>query len=490
MNKLLIKFCVISSSISILFCSLNDDAIMVGVSNAYTNLSRGYGCVGINPANLAIEPKFSINLGGFVYGLRNNIFRYNEIIEISGKNMIDSTSVNYYDKNRLKDLIGYNDFIISNEFSSIVPFLNFSIKNFAFTTKTKSFSEFGMPRLFLNLIFFGNTINEEIEFNIPYSTQTVQETAFSYGKENNDVYYGVSLKHLLGIFHSDLYPIDKSYFVTDTSSFVVEGSYLFRQGIGGNGFSLDFGVLTKEFLDGYQFGLSLINVFGYINWGNNSFFRGLTEGLVESIIPEEFQLRSGEFRYYSFSVDSLTALSLSTDSPGDLVSTINYPVIKVNQIEDVDLFLYNSDLVVDLPDSSGYLVPSGDMPDSFIEKHTMNRGFVTPYPTLFRIGLSRRLMDDTIFEIDLVTSFNNSMGYSHKWQFNFGSEITRFKSYPIRFGFSLDHIGSSISFGSGFHKRKFNYDYAFALYGIRLSYNDLSLANSRGIKFSMNLSWQ
>ena len=484
MNKKYIRYIVFLLNISIALCDLYNDAMKVGVSNAYTNISRGYSCVGINPANLALNTNFMLDLGSFSFGVKNNSFSFNDIVDINGSNMADSTQLNYYNKNKLKDLINREGIIVSNHFRASLPALKMSMNKYALVTDTKVYSEIGVPSLLLELLFFGNVVGERVPFNIPYNIQAVQETSFSYGSQYKDIYYGLSVKHLFGLFHSDLYAIDSSYFLTDTSSFVMEGSYLLRQGLGGSGFSLDLGLLTKEFFNGYQFGFSLVNIFGQINWSNNNFLRGLTEGVVNSIIPKELQLRPNEYIYYHFSIDSLTAETISSNGTSGLVKTNDYPVIKVANLEDVDSFSYNNDLVVSLPDSSGYLVPSDQMSNGFIERYTENNEFITDYPTLLRMAVSKKMLDDAIIEIDFLTSFSNGMGYTDKWQMSLGTEVFKFPSYPIRFGFMFSNSGTSISLGSGIHKNKFNYDYAISLY------DGISISKAKGLKLALSLSWK
>ena len=48
--------------ISLVFSQYNQDARMLGISGAYTNISEGFSCVGINPANLSYGTQYSINL--------------------------------------------------------------------------------------------------------------------------------------------------------------------------------------------------------------------------------------------------------------------------------------------------------------------------------------------------------------------------------------------------------------------------------------------
>ena len=94
-------------NISIVLCGLNNDARMLGVSNAYTNISRGYSCIGINPANLAVSPGFTMNFGSLYSSTTNNLLSVKNYNDFSGSNMVDSTDINYYDKSQLPKCFRY-----------------------------------------------------------------------------------------------------------------------------------------------------------------------------------------------------------------------------------------------------------------------------------------------------------------------------------------------------------------------------------------------
>ena len=58
--------------VSFIWSQYDQDARMLGLSGAYTNISEGFSCVGINPANLSYNPKFSINIASVNAGFSNN----------------------------------------------------------------------------------------------------------------------------------------------------------------------------------------------------------------------------------------------------------------------------------------------------------------------------------------------------------------------------------------------------------------------------------
>ena len=114
----------------------------------------------------------------------------------------------------------------------------------------------------------------------------------------------------------------------------------------------------------------------------------------------------------------------------------------------------------------------------------MENNFITNYPTLLRLGFSKKFLSDGIIACDFMTSFSNNMGTYNKWQMNFGAEFNRLPDYPIRFGFMINDINTAFSFGSGIHKKGFRYDYAISLH------DGFTLSKAKGLKFSMSLGWR
>ena len=70
MNRLIL----IIFSISLVIGQYNQDARMLGMSGAYTNVAEGFSCVGINPANLSYGTNYSMNISSFNTGFWNNMF--------------------------------------------------------------------------------------------------------------------------------------------------------------------------------------------------------------------------------------------------------------------------------------------------------------------------------------------------------------------------------------------------------------------------------
>jgi len=468
--------------LSVLLGQYDQDARMLGLSGAYTNISEGFSCVGINPANLSYGSKFSLNLGSINASFWNNALSLDLINTLNNANMIDSTSMDYYDKNRLKTLFDEKGLILNTEFNIPIPFINLSIKNWALTSNNHIYTEIGMPTLLLDFIFFGNVVSEKMNFELPLSIQSVQETGITYSNKFKAIHVGVTAKHLLGYFYNDVEMVDSAFFMTDTSAFEGKGGFLLKQGIGGSGFGLDIGVLTEPFLGGWQVGMSITNIFGDIEWKQDSYFRELLEETVQGTLPEDMQLRSSEYYYYYFRMDSVNAISLSDSEFEDLFYSDGYSVVKVQSLIDVEGFTYDESQVVELSDSSGFLIPSKDITDKQMNIFS-SKPFKTRYPSIFRVGVSRDYSNDMVVAMDLSTGFSSSLGSYNSWKISLATEITRYKHFPIRFGIGLSgDKGPSLSMGTGIWFKNIHFD-------IGLGYKrGLTINSTKGLDVGLSLS--
>ncbi len=448
--------------VSFIWPQYDQDARMLGLSGAYTNIAEGFSCVGVNPANLSYNPKFSANIASVNASFWNNALSLNLINELNGANMVDTTSMDYYDKSRLKDLFDKKGLVLNTEFNLPLPMLNISFNNWALTSTNHIFTEVGMPSLLIDFLFLGNTIGERIDFELPLSLQSVQETGLSYSKKIKRIHLGVTAKHLLGYYYTDIDMVDSAFFMTDTSAFEGKGGFLLKQGIGGSGFGMDIGLLTEPFLDGWQVGMSITNLFGDIEWKQDGYFRELLEEPVQGSLSENMRLRSSEYYYYFFGMDSVNAASLSSSAFEDLFYSDGYAVVKVGSLSDVEGLAYDENQVIELSDSSGYLVPSINITDKEMEVFA-DKPFTTRYPSMFRLGITRRYSEDFIVAMDLNTGFSSELGSYNSWRINLGTEITKFEHFPVRFGIGFGGgRGASLSMGTGIWYGRFHFDFALA----------------------------
>ncbi|MCH7549681.1 MAG: hypothetical protein IH969_09150, partial [Candidatus Krumholzibacteriota bacterium] len=186
------------------------------------------------------------------------------------------------------------------------------------------------------------------------------------------------------------------YFSTDTTGFNGEGRYLLRRAVGGAGFALDIGFATAE-INGYSLGISLINALGSIRWQGPS----ITKDLFGDALYKALGIRPNEYFLYTYRVKDVTAAGLLQDLPLD------------------SLFQNESFAVVE---TEAGLVPSGDFTKEELDKFDP-KPFITDYPAMLRIGISKRFEDFGLVSVDLTTGFQDRLWATRGWQLAVGVEI-------------------------------------------------------------------
>ena len=243
----------------------------------------------------------------------------NSFNELNGVNLENPNAEYYYPKEDLDYIFQDDGIIFYTDLILPLPILNFSYKQYAFNTTPKIYTKFGIPKGFVDLLFYGNEIGRDLSIELPLEVMAVQETAFSYAFTKNEFTFGVTAKNILGYFYSTFEAVDTSYFRTDSTAFMGQGSFLMKQAIGGNGFGLDIGILSREFKNGVQFGASVTNLFSSISWSQDHFLRTSLEQTIQNTVPTEYYLRPNEFYYYNLQIDSLNAINLSSKPIGEMV---------------------------------------------------------------------------------------------------------------------------------------------------------------------------
>ena len=385
---------------------------MVALNGSYTTVARGYQCVGVNPANLAYSNGFSMNLLSFNYGAGNNVLSLNVMNElddatIESEAVIDSIYANsgnpdgdkYFSLEDLNYLLK-DGYITTMDASIPLPILNFSFQKYAFTTSPKLFVKSGIPSGFTYFLTNGNPPDIDLSIDLPLDIMAVQETGFTYAFSKEDFSFGITAKYILGYFYSTFESLDSSYIrtnligslnneeISDDFGISGQGNFLMKQAIGGNGFGVDVGLLSKEFDNGIQFGTSVTNLFGSIKWTQDHFLRSAIEGTIEESVPEEYFLRQNEFYYYHLEINSMTLENLAEKSINEMVFKLGYKVIRVSDLKPFNLTETDS-LVVIMPNNGGYLIPSSEIPLSILESLS-SEPLYTDYPSIFRLGISKR----------------------------------------------------------------------------------------------------
>jgi len=480
-KKMNSRFIPIFIFLTVSFSQLSQDARMLALNGAYTTVARGYQCIGVNPANLSYSTRFSMNLLTFNMGLGNNSFSLDVMNDLNGADLENPNAEIYFPKEDLGYIFDDEGIIITTDISLPLPVLNFSFLNYAFTTTPKLYTKFGIPSGFVDLLFYGNEIGRDLSIDFPLDIMAVQETGFSYAFPSNEFTFGVTAKYILGYFYSTFESVDSSYFRTDSTAFTGQGSFLMKQAIGGNGFALDIGTLSREFENGVQFGASITNLFGSIKWTQDHFLRSAIDATVQDNVPAEYFLRQNEFYYYHLEIDSMNAVNLSSKPIDEMIFRQGYKVIKVSDLALFN-FVHTDTLVVTLPNDGGYLIPSSEITSATLDSLS-SEPLRTNYPSIFRFGISKRYNEGVVVMADLSTGFSDDLGSYDTWRMAFAAEITHYPLITLRTGIAFGGAyGRSLSLGTGFKIGPVYLDLGMAYR------NGFTINSMKGIDFSITTS--
>ena len=460
------------------------DARMLGMGGAYSTVANGYRTVGFNPANLAFNKSYEVNVVGINSSFLNNVFSIETFNKFNGANLEDVNAEKYFDKNDLFKLTNKEgiNFKMNGQFA--VPGLNISKGVFAITSDFVLLTNFGIPEAMVDLFFNGisadidpdiSDIGNDFVFNFRQDLLAVNEFAFSMGIPYDNFGLGLTFKYLQGLLYMGI-DYDSSYATlrVDPNKVSGNGRILVRQGIGGGGIGLDLGFVTKRNDLGWKFGFSMINLFSSIEWNKPSITRNLFGTEIEGFSP--FGLCLNEYRLYEYHIDDVTAESFLGED--GLLDSL-FQSTTSNVVEDPDLGLVN------VEELTGY-------PDDYCEYDLKERDikdFTIKYPAFFTIGTSKLIDGQALVSMDMTTGFSNSFNGYTNWKFSLGTEIFRFKNVIYRLGYTFGGNNfSDLSYGMGyvigpFFGSKIELDIAFSLK------NSILINRARGLDFAFGIIW-
>ncbi len=447
--------------IGLTFSQSRRDPRSVALAGAYSTVAEGIFAVGYNPAMLAYQndKPFMLQLFGFDYGIASNWLSLANLNEISGDTLFSAgqrPGNSTYDNkskllNELRDLNGLNYF---QDIHFPFPALNYSNNNIAFTSHSIILSNFRLPYGILELMLEGNANNPNIDMTMHLEVMGVTEFGFSYALPFEHMSVGFTLKYIMGMFYFGLDPdSSKANLVTTDDVVYGQGVYYFRQGIGGTGLGADIGLATRD-LNGWRFGVSIINAFGNISWNRDNLFKKLLSGSdgVRGTSDDLFPLKWGN-RYlsdsvavrYVYTIDSLNAATIGNEN----IFTSNSPDEQVVSALDVD----------------------GNLPE-----------FTLDYPAIFRLGMSYQ-GEGLLYTSDIWTGFSNSMFAHRGWRWSAGVEMTKFSGLPLRLGYAWGGSGfQELAMGFGVYKGPVIFDFGFAFR------NGLWIQSMKGVNISIQVT--
>ena len=439
------------------------DPRSVAMANAYTTIADGYFAVGYNPAMLAYQQDkpFMLQLFGFDLGLSGNFISLKNLNSLSGDTLYaageNPRNPNDNSKDRLfRQFQDAGGLAFAQNIHLPLPIINYSSGNMAFTSNLVWMSNIVFPLGILELLFYGNGKRPELDMTFNLEVFGINELGFTFAVPYDRFALGVTVKYLQGLFYFGVDP-DSSIATIVTSDYHVYGSgkYLFRFGVGGSGFGLDLGFVTKEY-NGFRAGVALINALGVIEWNKQGLMKDLVAGPDGKMGTDDDVFNPAAFlgfpaisEYqaisYEYKIDSVNAEGLS--SP--------------------DIFTSEPFKAVDNRDPND--------PDKPKE-------FKTRYPAIFRAGVS---YTNELFVIssDIWTGFSNRF-YAHAgWRWSVGFEFLKFKNIPLRLGYAFGGpTFKELGLGFGYHTGPLIFDFGF---GFK---NGVWIHSMQGLNLSLQLT--
>ena len=496
------KLIVLLNTIFILFAQFDSDPRMIGLSGAYTSVASGYHSIGINPANLGSNNALSMNLFSANIFLVNDFMSVELYNDINGANLEDPTSASYYPKEDILDQVNENKIIMEGGWVAPIPALNFAYKRFGISMVNRSYIRFDLPKDVLTMMFYGNT-TERLMFEFGGEGISVNELGLTYAHrfllDNQPIQFGATFKYLQGLLYLKAEDVEDegSYFETDDDSFSGSGRYLVRQAFGGGGTAIDVGLLLPNFIEGWNVGVSLINLGGSISWGADNPTRNIISKYEDSL-----PLRQNEYYYFNYEIEPINAMDIIDLDGGDLpfssdaytvglltdtplcseTSSQNLICLNENGEVESNSSLFTTDQIIEIDDNS-YLVPSELLQSSQLQSQT-SEDINLDYPSFLRIGISKDIQNYGIISLDAITGFDESFGNSNKFKLSIGTEIVAIsKKFPVRFGLSLGGRQlSSYSLGFGYRIGPLSLDFG------RKYYAGLIMNKAKGVEYAFNIS--
>ena len=395
------------------------DPRVVALAGSYTTIANGIFSVGYNPGLIGLQQNEPLMVQGFQldFGVVGNFFSIQNVANYSG-DTLDIKEKNELFR-QLEDADGMAFFMDTH---MPIPLLNISMGNKAFTANNIILQNYRLPMGLLELMFYGNGQKAELDLEFNYEILGMNEYGFSFGIPFKSMSWGITAKYMQGLFYLGVdEESSSSNLITDDLGIYGSGKYVIRQGLGGAGFGLDIGVVSRPH-QGWQFGASIINLVGTINWkqGGGSSTNSINP-LTSSFYPftwGDSTLNANESILYTFDIDTIRADNLGGDS------------------------LFTNETRFFVPENAN--------------------NFTIRVPATFRIGASKQL-DNFLIASDLVAGFQDKYYARKQWKWSIATEWTRMPQMPLRIGYSWGG-GDLKELGMGFGVRRgqIMFDFGFA----------------------------
>jgi len=304
-KAIILSICLVLLNPTLLFASGWLSGRSVGMAQAYTSISRGVESAFWNPANLGFSKTSEKNITLFSVGVNAS----NNALNLEQYNKYNGAHLTSEDKQTILDLIPSKGLNLT--MNADVLALGVSCYNFAFTVSGRGISNLSLPKDQIQLLFFGNEINDTILLSGSDGEAFASvEYGFSYGrsiwkKDNQKFLCGIKAKYIQGLIYQKVREANGEVFALETGV-NGDGNFVVQSAEGGKGYGLDFG-FTLKYDKKWTFGLSLLNLINQIKWDKKTEIRGY-QVRIDSLLAENFDLDSMVTdRSYTESIHPFTA---------------------------------------------------------------------------------------------------------------------------------------------------------------------------------------
>ncbi len=238
----------------------------MAMGGAYTALARDIEAPYWNPANLGLSDGkgFTINFVNVGLDLKNNSFSLADYNKYNGKFLTDK------DKNDILNSIPSDGLNLNCLVEASA--LNFSIGNFAVTSRGFGATSFSIDKDPFELFFYGNAVKNDVSLaDTKGEAYGIGDAALSYGQAvrrwpGGEFTVGASFHYLQGLAYEKVVETQGGISTTDTG-FVGSGLMRLHSALGGSGYSADLGVAVR-FNENWYFSAGWQNLYSKINWTN------------------------------------------------------------------------------------------------------------------------------------------------------------------------------------------------------------------------------
>ena len=410
----------------------------LALAGSITANAEGFESAGINPARFAFS-KSSHNLFHLSNSVNNSLISLKIYNQLNGSDMAGKNAE--MTQQEFIDHIGNRHLNLSTNINLNIPLLNFNNHRYAIHSRLTEFIESDIGNDLVLLAFMGNEWEKEISPELGFKSRLIGEYGLSWWTKNSPIALGTTIKYFQGISFLHYYSDDQNEpLFTDTSGVNYSGIYRLDQYPGGSGFAMDFGLAVEDIKAGWSFGISAINLFGFLKWDTHN----LTQSLMGDAVSEMLPLDGYQSKITQFNILNLTADNFLSGGEGipDTVVSQDTALVSLNQ----------SPLKMD-------------------------------YPAIFRIGSTKMFGSNYLISFDIRTGFKNGESITKNWISSIGIEITRFTIFPIRIGISNGSLNDKrLGLGFGLRLKPIHFDFGLAWTGSRKLYS------ATGLEFGISLN--